>query len=152
MEVDELLSGELIRVPRVPQADQWLFKRLGDFSASGRRSDLSILLGAWYQHVGKLKADLLCPDDDRSVWGVFDLVAAATIRSKLEKELERAEVQNEARSAVDEVDEDFLSFTEGDEEARLARLAEGAPGPREWGWRRIPTGGPARRELDTWHF
>lgn len=135
-------------MPEIPQADVWLTERLGDVEAEA--SDLVVLIGAWYQHVGKVHVDLPYGDDDRTVWGAYDLVAAVTLRSKLENELGRvgASLASRACAAVDEVDQIFVGFTEGDDRMRLIRLAEANPDLDEWWWRRIPIGGPARRELD----
>jgi hypothetical protein len=148
--VYQLLPGDLIRVPDVPQANSWLFEHLGAISAPVDR-DLARLIGAWYQHVAKLHADLPFGDDDRTVWGSYDLVAAVTIRSRLEKKLHRAEepVYSSVRALVDEVDSEFRSFTEADEGVRLARLDGSTRGRDEWWWARVPIDGPARRELDS---
>lgn len=54
-------------MPEIPQADVWLTERLGDVEAEA--SDLVVLIGAWYQHVGKVHVDLPYGDDDRTVWG-----------------------------------------------------------------------------------
>lgn len=154
MEVDELLSGELIAVPSVPQVDAWLADRLGDdFRLEGNEPELceiAVLVGGWYQHVAKLRADLSCDDDDRTVWGAYDLVATVALRGRLERKLGRLRSGHHRRvmAAVDEVDNTFRQFTEIDHEGRLARLDGSRPDPSSWWWNRLPTSGPARRELD----
>lgn len=159
MAIDQLLPGTVNHMPEIPNANDWIAERLGhrarevlpDQGGERREADdLIWLVGGWYQHVGKLRADLPFGDDDRTVWGAFDLVAAVTLRSRLETQLSRVEedLASEVRAAVDEVDHSFLNFTEDDSGRALLRLGEFEPRPEEWWWFRVPTSGLARRELD----
>ena len=141
-------------MPDVPQADAWLADRLGILRSEVAETDeldlLLNLVGGWYQHVAKLQADLPCSDDDRTVWGAYDVVAAVALRSRIERGMSRAGtgIHPLVRAAVDEVDETFREFTEVDPQERLARLDGSSPDASAWWWGRVPSDGPARRELD----
>lgn len=159
MAINQLLPEAVIRMPRIPNASDWLAERLGQSppevhahhgDGPPEADDLIWLVGGWYQHVGKLLADLPFGDEDRTVWGAYDLVAAVTLRSRLGALLSRTteDVAPELRAAVDEVDQSFLDFTEEDGRGALLRLGEFDPTPEEWWWFRVPKSGPARRELD----
>jgi hypothetical protein len=143
----------------IPDGAQWIADRFGPAVIKQAESvrinegpTVTELAAGWFQHVEKLRADLPLGDDDRTVWGAHDLVAAAALRGRLELALAEVggELGREVSAAVAEVDRAFWEFTEDDESEMLVRLDGRQDETLGWWWRRIPTAGPARRELDKW--
>lgn len=119
-------------------------------AVSGSRSvSLGDLLVAWSGHVEKIESDLVLPDDDRSVWGAHDLIAALYIRDRIQEGT--AGLDARLRKNVDEfvsgADERFLSLTEADEQGSAEAVDGRTDAGRGWWWKRIPKAGPIHSEL-----
>ncbi|WP_033290972.1 hypothetical protein [Amycolatopsis jejuensis] len=143
------------------QAREWLGRHLGVVEvdrlerivisvAPARSLGMVTLLLGWYEHVARMEGELEFPDDDRSVWGAHDLIAADSLRDFIAGGLELVPEEDASNfvSALGEVDSRFRSYTEVDELGVLLRLAGDEPDARGWWWVRIPRFGPIRRELD----
>jgi hypothetical protein len=117
--------------------------------STSRSATLIDLLLSWSGHIDKIASDLVKADDDRTVWGAHDLVAALYIRDRIEGCLADLETQlglKVGRFLVD-ADERFNSLTDFDDRG-LVEVVDGTSDPgRGWWWRRIPKAGPIHREI-----
>ncbi|GHA10648.1 hypothetical protein ACFOOM_31950 [Streptomyces echinoruber] len=143
------------------ERDEWLGCFLTEMEASrlenasvpvapGKALGLVELLQSWRDHVVRIEGELELPDSDRTVWGVYDLIAALALRSFIARGMEIAD-QNSLegfRRALGDVDSRFREFTEGDESGVVRRLDEGERPSGEWWWDRVPRIGPIRREIE----
>lgn len=67
-------------------------RRLEDVSvriSPGRKLTVLDLLKAWHGHVLRLEAEVGLPDSGRTVWGVWDFIAALAIRSCLSRGIKK---------------------------------------------------------------
>ncbi|MFD6987168.1 hypothetical protein ACFWAX_41990, partial [Streptomyces sp. NPDC059956] len=89
------------------------------------------------------------PSSDRSVWGAHDLIAALTLRDLIQDGMGALDVELRSRfgSLLSEIDENFISFTEQDDQLRIEKVDDRPDGERGWWWKRIPVTGPAREEV-----
>ncbi len=118
--------------------------------SDSRELDLYTLIAGWYQHVRKMRADLPLPDEDRSVWGVHDLLAALSLRDFVERgtgQLEAGLAETAGR-ATGIADEEFLAYTEKDDSRIMEIVDDSITVGSEWWWERVPVSGPIRREID----
>lgn len=140
---------------------QWLSRFLGASEISKvqqvsvrvsatREIDLCDLIAGWYQHVRKIENDLPLPNSDRTAWGVYDLLAALSLRDFVARGLGELDADYSAAAAVAvrDVDERFLSYTERDDSRCIEKLDDSISENRGWWWKRIPISGPIRREMD----
>ncbi|MGW5645253.1 hypothetical protein ACWEV3_32335 [Saccharopolyspora sp. NPDC003752] len=118
--------------------------------APGRALGLVALLGSWRNHVLRIEAELELPDSGRTVWGVYDLIAALALRSFVARGVEIAGPNSLEGfiQALGDVDSRFRGFTEDDESGVVRRIDAGERSSGEWWWDRIPRIGPIRREIE----
>ena len=143
------------------ELDEWLgcfltdmdLRRLEGVSVritSERKPRVVDLLKAWHGHVLRFEVEVGLPDSDRTVWGVWDFIAALALRSRLSRGVRKVDQDSLERfkRALDDVDSRFMKFTEMDEFEIALRLDGGGRSDGEWWWDRIPRVGPIRREAD----
>ncbi|MBV1958876.1 hypothetical protein ACWGR3_10065 [Streptomyces albidoflavus] len=118
--------------------------------APGRILGLVELLESWRNHVLRIEAEIALPDSDRTVWGVYDLIAALTLRSFVSLGMKKTDSDflGGFRRALDDADSRFIQFTEIDESGIVRRLDGGERSNGEWWWDRVPRMGPIRREVE----
>ncbi|WP_236787664.1 hypothetical protein [Amycolatopsis sp. GM8] len=107
------------------------------------------LLESWSAHVTKIIADLDKSDDDHSVWGAHDLIAALVARDHVENGILQlcGELRRRVRKFTDEIDQEFREVTEVDSDGAVPRVSERNVADRDWWWRRSPGKGPIHDEL-----
>ncbi|MYY11981.1 hypothetical protein GT204_24530 [Streptomyces sp. SID4919] len=118
--------------------------------APERTLGLVELLESWRNHVLRIEAEIGLPDSDRTVWGVYDLIAALTLRSFVSLGMKKTDSDflGGFRRALDDADSRFIQFTEIDESGIVRRLDGGERSNGEWWWGRVPGMGPIRREVE----
>lgn len=119
-------------------------------ASADRALGLVTLLASWRAHVVRIERELELPDSDRTVWGVYDLIAALSLRSLIARGIEVADASSldGFMRALDDVDGKLRSYTEADE-SRIVRRVDGGGRPSdEWWWDLVPRTGPIRRELE----
>ncbi|MER5209265.1 hypothetical protein ABT063_01350 [Streptomyces sp. NPDC002838] len=145
----------------ISERDEWLgcfltelelsrLERVSVPIAPERTLGLVTLLGSWRSHVLRIESELELPDSDRTVWGVYDLIAALVLRSFVARGMKIADSNSLAgfRRALGDVDSRFREFTEDDESGIVRRIDEGERLSGEWWWDRVPRIGPIRREIE----
>ena len=118
--------------------------------AQERSLGLVELLESWRNHVLRIEAEIGLPDSDRTVWGVYDLIAALALRSFISIGMKNidSDFSGGFRGALDDADSRFMQFTEIDESGIVRRLDGGERSNGEWWWDRVPRIGPIRREVE----
>jgi hypothetical protein len=118
--------------------------------APERTVGLVELLESWCNHVDRIEAEVGLPDSDRTVWGVYDLIAALALRSFVYRGMKNTDSDflEGFRRALDDADSRFRQFTEIDESGIVRRLDGGERSNGEWWWDRVPRIGPIRREVE----
>lgn len=143
------------------QFTEWLKRFLTEAEAS-RLSSITVqvspaksiclvrLLEAWRLHVTRLEEELNLSDSVRTVWGVFDLVAALSLRSFIAQGMRDPRFNHSEGliRALRDVDSCLVSFTEIDQSETMRRLDGRLRPSDEWWWNRIPLAGPIRREIE----
>jgi hypothetical protein len=116
----------------------------------GRRSFTVLeLLAAWAAHVEKIDKDRTKSSSDPKVWGAYDLLAAMSMRSSLEKSMSQMHdsIRAKISALTAEIDKQFVSITQPDEKHLVAEFEEADLSNRPWWWHRIPDSGPILDEL-----
>ncbi|MEV4239055.1 hypothetical protein AB0J47_28190 [Nocardia sp. NPDC049737] len=116
----------------------------------GRRSFTVLeLVAAWAAHVEKIDKDRAKPTSDPKVWGAYDLLAAMSMRSSLEKSMSQMpdSIRGKISFLTTEIDKQFVSITQPDEKNLVAEFEEADLSNRPWWWHRIPDSGPILDEL-----
>ena len=120
---------------------------------------LITLLAGWREHVARIEGEVVLPDTDEALWGVWDYAAALTLRSFIARGLKLAEMTSVVgyRRALDMIDDRFRRITEEDVSGFMRRVdrAEASnadryepPSVDEWWWDRVLRIGPIRREIE----
>ncbi|MEU0254732.1 hypothetical protein ABZ299_19965 [Streptomyces sp. NPDC006184] len=118
--------------------------------APERALGLVELLESWRNQVLRIEAEVGLPDSDRTVWGVYDLIAALALRSFVFRGMKNIDLNflEGFRLALDDADSRFMQFTEIDESGIVRRLDGGERSNGEWWWDRVPRVGPIRRDIE----
>lgn len=118
--------------------------------APERALGLVELLESWRNHVLRIETEIELPDSERTVWGVYDLIAALALRSLVFRGMKNIESDflEGFIWALDDVDSRFMQFTEIDESGIVRRLDGGERSNGEWWWDRVPRVGPIRRDVE----
>lgn len=108
------------------------------------------LLEGWRNHVLRIEDELRLPDSDRTVWGVYDLIAALALRSFISRGMKKIDSDTIGgfERAVNDVDSRFVQFTEVDGSGIVRHLDGVERSNVEWWWDRVPRIGPIRREVE----
>lgn len=118
----------------------------------GRVRTMQALVDGWQRHVARLAEEIRGPVR-KETWGAHDYFAALSLRDHIESGrsgLHRSQ-DHLVSTAVAEADELLRVITEKDRGGLVIRYGEPGPIPfSRWWWRRIPTGGLVREELDLW--
>ena len=120
--------------------------------SAGRTLGMVTLLEGWHAHVRRIEKELDSPDSDRTVWGIYDLIAAYSLRSFIARGIE-ASGSNSLDGflrALDGVDGVLRSYTETDESGTVRRIDGGERPGSEWWWDLVPRTGPIRREAENY--
>ncbi|GAA3204022.1 hypothetical protein ACFO1B_42630 [Dactylosporangium siamense] len=118
--------------------------------SAGRTLGMVTLLAGWRAHVLRIERELELPDSDRTVWGMYDLIAAYSLRSFIAHgvEISRSNSLDGFLRALDGVDAVLRSYTETDESMAVRRIDGGGRPGGEWWWDLVPRTGPIRREAE----
>lgn len=117
----------------------------------GRTLTLARLLEGWEKHVRRLERELRQPVTELT-WGAHDYFAALFLRDFISRgtELQGFEITRQVDERIAAVDALFREFTESDKRGLVTRFGEVTPSSNAWWWRRVPTQGLVRDELETW--
>ncbi|WP_148616436.1 hypothetical protein [Nocardioides rubriscoriae] len=108
------------------------------------------LVAGWDSHIRRIIAELDAKQNDQTVWGIYDFIAALHLRDAVERGLKALHGSPFAAAfaEVAALDQRFVDHTERDHHALLhAFLAAEQPRSDAWWWHRVPTRGPIRFDL-----
>lgn len=137
--------------PESDEAEATLLRAISVDMGHGRRLSLHDLITSWHRDVERLRREAAGEAaDPRSTRNEHDYVGVLLLRDRLENAL-REVGHHRARTLVDQVDATLRSFTGESPAELLAGIADVSPHDRAWWWRRIPSTGPLRRDLQ-WYL
>lgn len=111
---------------------------------------LGELVDGWLVQVRRFTIEMDSYPDDRRVWAAHDFIGALHLRDALERGLDLVSDHDreDVLGHLGKADRDFEAFTEPDQAELLKGVLFDEPIGECWWWKRVPTRGPVRDELD----